>query len=127
MTIRDADSDIRELFEAWMEAVRRKDLEGVLANHGREIVFFDVPEPVQVRGIDAYRRSWDEFLAWVTTFEAGELKVAAGDDVAFCHSIIRCAGRTEQEPFLVRLTVGYEKRDGRWTVTHEHHSVPSPA
>jgi uncharacterized protein (TIGR02246 family) len=127
MTAQGPASEVRTLFEAWMDAVRRKDLEGVLANHGRDIVLFDVPEPVQVRGIDAYRRSWDEFLVWVTTFEADEIKVTAGNDVAFCHAIVRCAGRTETEPFAVRLTVGYEKRGGRWTVTHEHHSVPASA
>jgi ketosteroid isomerase-like protein len=29
------------------------------------------------------------------------------------------------EPLYFRLTIGLRKIDGRWTITHEHHSVPA--
>jgi len=51
----------------------------------------------------------------------------SGDDVAFCHSLNRIYGtRTtgEQADVWVRATVGLIKRDGRWTIMHEHYSVP---
>jgi uncharacterized protein (TIGR02246 family) len=120
------EAEVRALIENWMDAIRRRDLEGVVAHHAEDVVFYDVPEPVQIMGIDAYRSSWDDFLRWVTTFDTDHLHVVASDDVAFAHWIVRCAGDTEPSPFLVRLTIGCHKVDGRWLITHEHHSVPSP-
>jgi ketosteroid isomerase-like protein len=52
----------------------------------------------------------------------------AGDDVAFCHGLIRCAGtetRESEGELVVRMTVCYRKIDGQWTVVHEHHSEPA--
>lgn len=53
-----------------------------------------------------------------------ELSIAAGEGVAFCHSIVTVGGRDEEDQFSVRLTLGLRKIDGDWMVTHEHHSVP---
>ena len=119
-------TEVRALVERWMEAIRRKDIDGVVAYHDSDVVFYDVPPPEQLRGIEAYRQSWADFLGWVTTFETDDLQVYAGEDIAFSHCIVRCAGNTEPQPFLVRLTIGLRKLDSGWVVTHEHHSVPAP-
>ena len=126
-------ADIRCQIEAWAEAIRSKDVDRVLARHTDDIVLFDVPPPVRSLGIDAYRRSWtDTFFPWfgdAGTFEVSGLEITAGQDVAYCHGLIRCSGtdgngrRTEE--LAVRLTVGLVKMDGAWTVVHEHHSQPS--
>jgi uncharacterized protein (TIGR02246 family) len=126
-------AEIRGQIEAWAEAVRSKDIEKVLAHHADDIVLFDVPPPVQSLGIDAYRSSWtDTFFRWfgdAGTFEVSRLEITAGEDVAYCHGLIRCSGtegngrRTEE--LEVRLTVGLVRIDGAWTVVHEHHSQPS--
>jgi uncharacterized protein (TIGR02246 family) len=122
---------IRELIEAWAKSVRGKDIDGILAHHAPDIVLFDVPPPVQLRGIDAYRKSWDQFFPWFGdsgVFEISELEITAGDDVAFGHGLIRCGGTEangNKVELVVRLTVGYQKINGQWTVTHEHHSEPS--
>lgn len=55
---------IRELVESWARAVRAKDLDGILANHSTDILMFDVPPPVQSKGIEAYRKTWDLFFSW---------------------------------------------------------------
>ncbi len=57
---------------------------------------FDVPPPLQSRGIDAYRRTWDVFFSWArepVKFEIVEMSVTAGDEVAFVAAVMRCAGR----------------------------------
>jgi len=44
-------------------------------------------------------------------------------------SELKCATHAQQlaTPELrLRLTIGLEKRDGRWTITHEHHSFADP-
>ena len=44
-------TQIRALVEGWASAVRAKDMDGVLANHSDDIVMFDVPMPLQSKGI----------------------------------------------------------------------------
>ncbi|MFI6909832.1 YybH family protein [Nonomuraea sp. NPDC050394] len=122
---------IRTLIENWAEAVHRGDLEGVLADHAEDIVMYDVPPPNQgVRGIDAYRETWPPFFEWQASgavFEIESLEVTAGDDVAFAHALLRCGTVREfaEDPGnRLRLTIGLRKEEGRWVVTHEHHSFP---
>lgn len=122
---------IRTLIKRWAAAVHKGDLAGVLADHADDIVMFDVPPPHEgVRGIDAYRESWPPFFEWQATgavFEIESLEVTAGEDVAFAFALLRCgtADDLAADPDnRLRLTLGLRKRDGRWVVTHEHHSFP---
>jgi ketosteroid isomerase-like protein len=56
-----AESQIKAVIEAWALAVREHDLTGILAHHEQDIVMFDVPQPLQSRGIEEYRKTWDLF------------------------------------------------------------------
>ena len=122
---------IRALLEDWARAVRAKDLKGILANHSQEVLMFDLPGPLESKGIDAYRKTWDLFFSWSQdsgVFDISEMNVTAGNDVAFVTALMRCAGteakgnKTELE---FRLTIGPRKIDGHWIVMHEHHSIPA--
>ncbi len=53
---------IRDLVENWARAVRTKNLDGILSNHSPDMLMFDVPPPIQSKGIEAYRKTWDLFL-----------------------------------------------------------------
>ena len=46
---------IRRLIEDWASAVRARNIGGVVAHHTDDVVMFDVPPPVAVRGIGAIR------------------------------------------------------------------------
>lgn len=124
---------IRALIESWAAAVRRHDYPGILAHHEQDIVMFDVPPPLQSRGIDEYRKTWDLFFRYyepAQAFDIEELAITAGDDVAFAFAIMRCGSGTPSGPpeeggFLFRLTIGLRKVDGDWRIAHEHHSVPA--
>ena len=122
---------IEDLIRAWAAAVHAGDLEAVLADHAADIVMFDVPPPDDgVRGIDAYRDTWPPFFEWQragAVFEIVSFDVTAGAEVAFAHALLRCgtADELQADPAnRLRLTVGLRKQDGRWVVTHEHHSFP---
>jgi len=122
---------IRNLVENWASAVRRKDLSGILRHHSPSMLMFDVPPPVQLKGIEAYEKSWDLFFSWShepVVFDIGEMDITAGNDVAFVTAVMRCAG-TEANGDNVeldfRLTIGLRKIDGQWVVLHEHHSIPA--
>jgi ketosteroid isomerase-like protein len=122
-----AESQIQAAIEAWADAVRRHDFFGILAHHGQDIVMFDLPPPLQSRGMDEYKKTWDLFFKYhkpSQAFDIEELAITAGEDVAFAVAIMRCGAGTQGE-FLFRLTVGLRNIDGDWRITHEHHSVPS--
>jgi uncharacterized protein (TIGR02246 family) len=122
---------IRDLIEDWARAVRAKDLKGILANHSREILMFDVPPPLESKGIDAYRKTWDLFFSWSddpVVFDFNDMDITAGNDVAYVTALMRCAGteRTvERIKLEFRLTIGLRKIGGQWIIMHEHHSIPA--
>ena len=125
------EGEIRALVERWAAAVHAGDLEAVVAGHADDIVMFDVPPPESgVRGMEAYRDSWPPFFRWLAQggrFDVVELEVTAGAEVAFAHALLHCGTDEDlaRDPNnRLRLTIGLIKRDGRWTVTHEHHSFP---
>ena len=122
---------IRRLVEDWASSVRRKDISGILRNHSPSIVMFDVPPPLQSKGLEAYRRTWETFFSWSddpVRFDISEMSVTAGTEVAFVTALMRCAGTEANGAHIeldFRLTIGFRKIRNRWIVTHEHHSIPA--
>jgi uncharacterized protein (TIGR02246 family) len=124
-------SAIRDLVENWAKAVRTRNLDGILANHSRDMLMFDVPPPMHSKGIEAYKKTWELFFSWSQdsgVYDITDMNITAGNDVAFVTALMRCAGtetngnKTELE---FRLTIGLRKITGQWTVMHEHHSIPA--
>jgi ketosteroid isomerase-like protein len=127
------ENQLKTIIEAWADAVRRHDLPGILAHHEQDILMFDVPPPLQSRGMDEYKKTWDLFFRYhkpSQAFDIEELAITAGKDVAFATAIMRCGSGTASGPqgeggFLFRLTIGLRNLDGAWRIAHEHHSVPA--
>jgi uncharacterized protein (TIGR02246 family) len=117
------EAEIRELIEQWAQAVRNVDMEGVLARHTSDVVMFDVPVPLQSKGLDAYRKTWELFFSYSkggpTAFNIIEMDVVADRTVAFCHAIVGILHSR------LRITIGLRKEDGEWRIAHEHHSYPA--
>lgn len=129
--MRNDESQIRTLIERWANAVHTGNMDQLLADHADDITMFDVPPPYEgVRGIDAYRETWPPFFDWQASgasFEIESLEITAGDDVAFAFALLRCGTRRDlaRNPAnRLRLTLGLRKEQGRWIVSHEHHSFP---
>ena len=128
----DDEKAIRSLIERWATAVHACDLDWVLADHADDIVMFDVPPPDQ-GGAASMRTgsTWPPFFEWQAkgaSFEIESLEVTAGNDVACRIQLAPCGTPDEltADPDLrLRLTIGLRKHDGRWLVTHEHHSFPA--
>lgn len=124
----EARAEIRSVIDRWTQAVRAHDYDGVLAGHDDDMVMFDVPPPMQSRGLDEYRKTWDLFFKYHTpghAFDISEIEIVAGEDVAFAYALMRCGGTSGHEGFPFRLTLGFRKKEGAWTIVHEHHSVPA--
>jgi ketosteroid isomerase-like protein len=127
------EAQIKALVEAWADAVRRHDIPAILAHHEPNIIMFDVPPPLQSKGIEAYERTWDLLFRYHkpgTAFDIEEIAVTASRGVALVIAIMRCGPDSSSNPadkdgFLFRLTMGLRKIEREWWIVHEHHSVPA--
>ena len=123
--------EIKALIERWAKAVREENRAAIRADHDDNILMFDVPPPFLSQGLDAYMATWETFFAHVTkpvAFDFTEVKVTAGNDVAFATAIGHCVNidvTGKREPLDFRLTMGLRKINGRWRILHEHHSLPA--
>jgi uncharacterized protein (TIGR02246 family) len=124
------EAQVRALIARWSKAVRDQDRAAIRADHDPDLLMFDVPPPFLSRGLDAYMATWETFFAssaQPVEFDFHDVSVTAGADVAFASAIGRCryldAGAPT--PLEFRLTMGLRKIDGKWRITHEHHSVPA--
>jgi len=128
-----AKSEIKALIEPWADAVRRHDLPAILAHHDDDIIMFDVPPPLQSRGLAEYKKTWDLFFAYHQPGQAldvGELRMWVGNTVAFAVAITRCGSATVSGSPVpggsqFRLTIGLCRVEGAWRIQHERHSVPA--
>lgn len=106
-------------------AIQNGDMNGILAHHSESVLMFDVPEPLQSEGIDDYRKTWELFFRYGApgqeAFVIEDLRITAGDEVAFATGLLRIGGSSEP---VCRLTLGLTKRNGQWQIVHEHHSAP---
>ena len=122
---------IRKVVESWAAAVRRRDFAGIRQNHSPDIVMFDVPPPFQSKGIEAYKKTWDLFFSCSKdpiVFDITSMTITAGSDVAFVVAAMHSTesgADGERQRLDFRLTIGLRKIDDRWTVMHEHHSLPA--
>jgi len=119
------ENQIRSLIENWAKAVRNGDMKGIIAHHTDDIIMFDVPFPLQSKGIDEYKKTWDLFFKYSPggegSFNITELKIISGENIAFAHGLLLIGG--EKSPSC-RLTIGLKKIGGKWLIAHEHHSAP---
>ncbi len=122
---------LREIFEQWAKAVRDQDLAGIRASHDPNILMFDVPPPFLSRGLDAYMATWETFYqgtARPVVFDFEDLEITAGRGAGFITAIGYCVyiqPSGEETNLKFRLTMGFRKQDGKWSIVHEHHSVPA--
>jgi ketosteroid isomerase-like protein len=126
------ETEVRAIIDDWALAVRNEDMDGILKNHDANIVMFDLPYPLQSKGIRKYKKTWDLFFSWSKqsrVFDVVEMEVKANEYLAFCYGIMRCAGKNKEgseEKYTFRLTLGLVKKNGQWLICHEHHSLPTP-
>src|SRR5262244_583966 len=112
--------EIADLFEQWCAAVRHRDYAGALKRHPANMLMFDVPEPFQSEGLEAYRKTWDLFFgcnAEPIVFHFTDIRITAGADVAFVSARGHCRTPNEKgipEPLDFRLTMGLRKIAGEW-------------
>ncbi|WP_447739017.1 YybH family protein [Pseudomonas laurentiana] len=123
-----AETEIRQLIERWMQAVRDRDIPNIIAPYADDIVAFDAIQSLQFKGKAVYTAHWEmcmNMCPGAMVFEFAELTVHATGDLALAHWVNRCgpADDASQCGFM-RATVGYRRQGGQWQVIHEHWSAP---
>jgi uncharacterized protein (TIGR02246 family) len=124
------ESQIRVLIDDRVKAARAKDAVALVANHAPEVVTFDVVNPLQNIGADAIKQRAERWFASFQgpiEFEIQELCITRGEEVAFCHFLNGVRGTTttgKKVDMWWRATMCCRKIDSKWTIVHEHDSVP---
>jgi uncharacterized protein (TIGR02246 family) len=124
------ETEIHQCIDAWLQALRGKQLARMLADYDERIVVFDVKPPFQIRGQAAIRQHWEESLPCFPDefdYERRDVRILHSGDLAVAHWIFHIVGWPAGHPaaqMWMRATVVLERREGRWCSVHEHVSVP---
>jgi uncharacterized protein (TIGR02246 family) len=127
------EAQIRALLDERVRAIHEKDVETLVSAALPDIVSFDALPPLQRIGAEAVRARAAEWLGWYdgpVGYDIRDLRITAGDNTAFASYLYRVTGTMtngSRVDMWVRSTIGLQKRDGRWTIAHEHTSVPFDA
>ena len=124
------EAEIKRVLEGGVEAVRARDIDGVMSIYAPELVAFDLVPPLRYVGADAYRKPWEEVFSSFQGpigYEIHDLSITVGDDVAFTHSLNRISGTMNtghKTDLWVRCTACLRKINGKWLIVHTQVSVP---
>lgn len=126
------EEQIRQLKNEMTEALRSKDVDGVITKFAEQSVMFVLAPPLRFKtGINAPGangvQEWFDTFAGGLEYEFRELEITNNDTVAFCHSLDHISGKRidgTNTDVWVRETLGLRKIAGAWKITHQHQSVP---
>jgi ketosteroid isomerase-like protein len=124
-----AEAEIRQLIADQLSAICAKDVDRIMSHYATDAIAFDVKPPFQTKGADAWGRTWAVCLPYFPAsfqIETRDLHITVGSDVAFAHWLFRFTGEKDHPAMQtwMRTTVGYQRRQGKWQIVHEHCSVP---
>jgi len=125
------EAEIRQVFENWAKAFSAHDIKGIMSIYAPNVVAFDFVAPLQYVGKDAYQKDYEEFVAQFDgpiDVEFHDLKIVAGNDVAFGYTLERFSGKMkngQKMDLWGRCTSGFQKINGKWLDVHDHCSVPA--
>ena len=121
---------IRGLIDAWYAAFGRGDAAGLAVAYADDVAVASLAPPLWNHGKQAYIAA---MAGWFTTFsgplksEPEKLSIVAGDSVAFVNGFSHIVGKKKDGTpvdMRIRLTVCFEKRNGKWLTVADHTSVP---
>ena len=120
------EAEIRKVLDQWAKAFHARDLNGIMSIYepGDALVSYDIVPPLQYSGYEAYKKDYQEFLDQFqgpVEIEYRDLKIVAGDTVAFSRGLERMTGTLKNGQKFdtwVRFTECYRKTNGRWLATN---------
>jgi ketosteroid isomerase-like protein len=137
--VADDEDQIRQLLADMEAGYRAKDPERIVAHYAPNIVVCSLAPPLRTHrgeesniggGRKADTTTADGVRTWLAGFgdqpfdyEIRDVSISVGGDVAYAHGLSRM-GSPGQFSLWFRFTVGLDKREGAWQISHLHASVP---
>lgn len=124
------EAEIRGLIADWSRAVEAKDARAIVRDYCPDAVLFDAIPPARVVGAAAIGAIWAQcFPHFPEKFrsEHKDLVVQVDGEVAFAHGLHHFVPEPADHPAgatWMRVTLCFQRVEGRWGVVHEHVSVP---
>lgn len=125
-----AETAVRQVLESYMAAFRSANINEIMKLYSPDVVAYDLVAPLQFKGKDAYKRSWEKASSMMQGpwyYEPKGLKIYADSDVAYAHCLAEVGGTTKdgkKESGWIRHTLGFCKDNDQWLIAHEQMSVP---
>lgn len=123
---------ITQLKENLNRAIGKKDVPATISAFADKSVMFLLAPPLQIKtGVNAPGAEGIE--KWFSTFENEiqlayqDFEIAVHGDVAFTHCVEHLVGKRTDGTYTdmwYRETLGLQKIEGAWKITHQHQSVP---
>ena len=123
-----AAEEIRAILESITAALKVKDIDALMEHYGSETQIFDLDQ--QVEGKAKYHTIWAACLPYFgdeILLERGRVTIQASPDLAFVHGYSLYHGSKTDDPAAhswCRITMCFQKQNGRWQIMHEHFSMP---
>ena len=127
-----SEAEIRDLLAQWEKAFKARDVDNVMTVYapGDAVVAYDVSPPLQYKGRDAYRKSYESFFAAYEgplEVEMRDVRLLVDGDLAVVNALERVGGTVKGGPkssVWVRDTTVFRRIDGKWFDVHDHVSAP---
>lgn len=122
------ENQIHQLMQSLFDAIRLRDINGILSCYDDEVVCYDVRDTLQTDKA-SLRKSWQECFDSSSEFnvEALDLHVEVDQNFAAAFGLLHSQGVTtegEKIDVWMRSTSIFRKLDRRWLIVHDHMSVP---
>ena len=122
----DDEAEIRAVHAKWSDRTAAKDLDGLMENIDPDVVSYEHIAPLSYVGRDAVREVCRQGLEASTGnvgMETPDLTVRVGDDLAVSWGLDHVVAEGAGESWS-RATRVFHKRDGEWSMIHQHLSFP---
>ncbi|MGZ3791525.1 MAG: YybH family protein [Bdellovibrio sp.] len=121
--------ELTEFMKKFTQAFSSRNVDQILSFYSPDVVAFDITPPLQYKGINEYRKSWQQFTDMTASakLEVEDLHIKANGDLGFSHCLSHMTGETKKGEHLdmwMRHTGVYQKINGQWKIIHEQLSVP---
>jgi ketosteroid isomerase-like protein len=120
--------EIQTLLAKYESTLAKKDVDGVLSCMTSDLVTYSLAPPLiwptdGGKSLQAWFNTWNGDIS----YELHDLKICAGDDIAFAHGLTHMAGTKldgDKPDLWFRQTFGLRRIGSNWRITHDHMSVP---
>ena len=118
------------MLDRWVVAFCTRNSPAIMSIYAPDVVAYDMTPPLRFRGIDAYRKDYEDYFDAYdgpVDVELRDVAVVAGKDVAVAFGLEQFKGKLKSgdvTDFWARFTSAFRKIDRKWLDVHDHDSVP---